>query len=125
VTGSPALVGEQRGGSLHQKRTQKKKEGLLMRPYALRRKLLVRPRLVFPRGHPLGVVHPSTRGRATNQVKQDSVMIRGREGAEERVSVRSEEMSLRSRAKGGNSAINVLLAFRPGRLGFSHDDEHQ
>ena len=36
-------------------------------------------------------------------------MIRGRKGAEERVSARSVEMSLRSRARDGNSAIKSMI----------------
>lgn len=45
-------------------------------------------------------------------------MIRGRKGAEERVSVRSEEMSLRSRAIDGNSPIKQYF-FRSVRAGWA------
>ena len=63
---SPASLGGRRGGSLSQRGKQKKIEKLLMRPYALRRKLLVQPRLVLQTNQLPGKGNPSTRGRVTN-----------------------------------------------------------
>lgn len=74
VTNSPDSLGEPKGESSRQKKIAEKTEDQQMQPSVLRKKLLARQRLVFRADQRLD---PSRRGKAVDQVRLGSVMIRG------------------------------------------------